>query len=57
MKNIINASCNDEEFRIVIDGDNIDLLTAISEILRKIEEQNNITVDTSMKIIKKMLEV
>lgn len=56
MKNIINVSCNDEEFHIKIDGDNIDLLTSISEIIRKIEDQNNITTDTSLKIIKKMLE-
>lgn len=56
MKNIINVSCNDEEFHIKIDGDNIDLLTAISEIIKKIEEQNNITVDTSIRIIKNMLE-
>lgn len=56
MKNIINVSCNDEEFHIKIDGDNIDLLTSITEIIRKIEDQNNITTDTSLRIIKKMLE-
>lgn len=56
MKNIINVSCNDEEFHIKIDGDNIDLLTSIAEIIKKIEEQNNITKDTSIRIIKEMLE-
>ena len=56
MKNIIKVDVNDEEFHIKIDGDNFDLLTSITEILRKIEEQNNITTDTSLKIIKKMLE-
>lgn len=56
MKNIINVSCNDKEFHIKIDGENIDILTSITEVLRKIEEQNNITIDTSLKIIKKMLE-
>lgn len=56
MKNIINVSCNNEEFHIKIDGDNIDLLTSMAEIIKKIEEQNYITTDTSLKIIKKMLE-
>lgn len=56
MKNIISVNCNSKEFHIKIDGDNIDLLTSMAEIIKKIEEQNYITTDTSLKIIKKMLE-
>lgn len=56
MKEIINVSCDEEEFHIKIDGDNIDLLTSIAEIIRKIEKENYVSTDTSIKIIKKMLE-
>lgn len=56
MKEIINVSCDEEEFHIKIDGENIDLLTSIAEIIRKIEKENYISTDTSIKIIKKMLE-
>ncbi len=56
MKNIINVSCNDEEFHIKIDGDNIDLLTSIAEIIRKMEVEGGVNTDTSLRIIKKMLE-
>ena len=55
MKEIINVSCDEEEFHIKIDGDNIDLLTSIAEIIRKIEKENYVSTDTSIKIIKKML--
>lgn len=56
MKEIINVSCDEEEFHIKIDGDNIDLLTSIAEIIRKIEKENYVSTDTSIRIIKKMLE-
>ena len=56
MKEIIKVSCNDKEFHIIIDGDNIDLLTSIAEIIRKIEKQNNISTATSIQILKNMLK-
>ena len=56
MKEIIKVLADDENIRIIIDGDNIDLLKAISEIIKKMEEQSGVSKETSIAVIKKMLE-
>lgn len=56
MKEIIRVRCNDKEFNIKIEGANIDLYTAISEMIKEISKQRNIEIDTSLRIIKKILE-
>lgn len=56
MQEIIKVLADDESIRIIIDGNNIDFLKAISEIIKKIESESNISKETSLSIIKKMLE-
>lgn len=56
MKEIIKVLADDKNIRIIIDGDNIDFLKAMSEIIKKIESESNISKETSIGIIKKMLE-
>ena len=56
MEDIIKVSCDDKEFNIKIEGDNIDLYTAIAEIIKVISRQRGVTTDTSVRIIRKMVE-
>ena len=56
MEDIIKVSCDDKEFNIKIEGDNIDLYTAIAEIIKVISRQRGVTADTSVRIIRKMVE-
>lgn len=56
MEDIIKVSCDDKEFNIKIEGDNIDLYTAIAEIIKVISKQRGVTGDTSVRIIRRMIE-
>lgn len=56
MKEILKVSCNDKEFNIKLEGENIDLYTVIADIIKEISRQRGVTTDTSIKIIKKMIE-
>lgn len=57
IKEIIKVKCNDKEFNIKIEGANIDLYTAIAEIIKEISKQRNTELETSLLIIKKILGV
>ena len=48
MQEIIKVLADDESIRIIIDGNNIDFLKAISEIIKKIESESNISKETSL---------
>lgn len=56
MKEILKVLVDEENIRIIIDGDNRDLLESIAEIIKKIESETGITKETSLAIIRKMLE-
>ena len=56
MEDIIKVSCDDKEFNIKIEGDNIDLYTAIAEIIKVISRQRGVTGDTSVRIIRKIIK-
>lgn len=56
MKEIIKVTCDNKKFNIKIDGENIDLYTAIAEIIKEISKQRNIENETSLLIVKKMVE-
>jgi len=57
MKNIINIDVNDKEIHIKIDGDNIDILDSMVLILKKMEEESGLTIETSLRYLNKYLEV
>lgn len=54
MKEIIKALVDEKNIRVIIDGSNIDLLKAVSLILKMME--TDIPRETSLEVINNMLE-
>jgi hypothetical protein len=56
MKQILLVEVDDEDIRIKIDGENVDLLDSMAHVIRRISE-NGLTTEFCLEYIEKSLEV
>lgn len=56
MKEILIIRCDDKEFRISIEGSNIDLLSGMAHVIKTMEKESDVPIEVALNYLTRYLK-